>query len=300
MRDVPDRASCALDVARTAVRTVAPARAIVASGPKTLFRAKFLTAKMLWGAVALTGSSVFGWWPQIARASTYYEALDTYERGRRDTAIRQFEHALKNPNNGPYQLATIYVHLGVLRLHVGRYKLAYHAFDRALAIRRSIRLPAGAPASARRMFRRVSERRRKSIRVAVRLPRKVAYGRHTTIRLRALHQPRGLVRAARVKVHPAGSQTASWRREVELERGMTPVVLPASLWRGTRALDLEVELLDEYGGTVAVAERLVRSLGLSGPPRGTVSKAHRSGGAIANRSGMHVRKKRLGQSRVRR
>ena len=82
-------------------------------------------------------------WPAAARAQTLDEALRLYADARLDRALSAFETLLSSGGDDAQTLATICLHLGVLRSGAGDLVHAREAFQELLAIRPDASLPDG-------------------------------------------------------------------------------------------------------------------------------------------------------------
>src|SRR5687767_1739704 len=87
------------------------------------------------------------------------EALEAYHAGRLDVAVERFEAALRTSGNGPEELASIHLHLGILRATMGDETAAAREFETALAIRPSLEVPEELGPEARALFQRAREAR---------------------------------------------------------------------------------------------------------------------------------------------
>jgi len=171
-----------------------------------------------------------------AQSSVLEDALSAYEAGRVDDAAAGFERALATAGNGPAELATIHLHLGILRASLGDADGARAAFEVALALRPGTEAPSElGPAQLPAFERAQAARTGRTLRVVV-----ATHGRRT-VEARVDGAPAGLVDALVVRARLRDGAERSTR----IAGTSGAAQLPDAAERA------EVVAVDAHGGIVA-------------------------------------------------
>ena len=108
-------------------------------------------------AIVLLGASSI-WGTFTANAQTSIEAAEAlYERGALTDALQAFEEALDEGPHSTASLASIYWHLGTLKMSAGEREEASTYFARALALDPRARVPEELPPEPQAIFRSLQE-----------------------------------------------------------------------------------------------------------------------------------------------
>jgi tetratricopeptide (TPR) repeat protein len=182
--------------------------------------------------------------PAVALGQDLPAALALEGEGRLGDALDAFARALEQPGSSQEDLATIYLHLSMLRFGTGDRAGALQALNRLLALDRDVELPASAPPEIRDMLREAAsvwgERR---FGATVEAPDQASPGVDAVVRLTVVDDVAGIVGGAALVV---GAD------EVIRESGRGPsfeIAVPAASLAGGGVV-VTPRLLDEHDGIV--------------------------------------------------
>lgn len=217
-----------------------------------------------------------------AQASTALAEADAaYAAGELDRALARFDGALREGGHSSAELARIHLHLGILRASFGDRDAARRAFAYALAVDSTLAAPRALGPELRTVFDDArAERAAQRLALEVRPAGRLVRGEDLTLRLAASGAPAGLVGALRVRV-ARGDAAPAFVERVE-GSGPANVALSGAAWSAGDAVEVVVDVLDEYGNTIASEPR---SLSPSGPianPTPPPERAQRSRGWLSS------------------
>lgn len=195
-------------------------------------------------AVAIVASS-----SARAEGSGLRAALSAYDHGELDQALAAFDAALRSGQNGPEDLVTIHVHLGVLRGAGGDVEAARRSFEIALALNPSLPTPSEAGGQLRALFEDLrAARAGRGLSVELRpVP-----GGGARVEAAAVNAPPGLVAGLRLRATSGPQAQNAWARELDVP-GPSIVMVPDEAFGGEPILALGVDALDAHGNRLARA-----------------------------------------------
>lgn len=204
--------------------------------------------------VSLSLALLAGALPSVASAQDSAErAHALYEQGALPEALTAYRQALEEGHHATAAVATIHWHLGVLSTITGAEAEARRAFERALALDPSLRIPDELPPQGQTVYR---ELQREAQRMEIRLRTPEAHSdRSTSVEFSLHHAPDDFAWEVRVESAPEGS--APWSSTTSASRGAIDV--PAAAWRGSPSIALRVVVLDRHGNELTRAQTTLRA-----------------------------------------
>jgi tetratricopeptide (TPR) repeat protein len=183
-----------------------------------------------------------------AEESRLQAALSAYDQGELDQALEAFDAALRSGLNGPEDLVTIHVHLGVLRGAGGDVEAARRSFEVALALNPALPTPSEAGGQLRTLFEDLrAARAGRGMAVELR-----PAGGGARVEAAAINAPPGLVAGLRLRATSGPQAPSAWTRELNVP-GPSIVMVPDEAFGGEAILALSVDALDEHGNRLARA-----------------------------------------------
>lgn len=173
-------------------------------------------------------------------------ALALEEQGRLGEALRAFEQVLRNEGNSREELATIYLHLGLLRLASDDSDGAQRAMRRLLSVSDEVSLPGTAPPELRTMLdEAIDERGDRRLSMEIEIQRESPSVEEVELRIDVRHDLIGMV---------AGARAMSDAQVLSETRGQSPLNLPVERGDVEDGRRLVVQLIDEHGGALVEQE----------------------------------------------
>lgn len=204
----------------------------------------------------LVASLVYG---TSAYAEDLTSPLALESEGRLTEALEAFEAALSRPGNSRSDLATIHLHLGLLRFACGDPSGALDSLIRLLAVEREVTLPGTAPPEVEELLGEARTRwEGRSLHADVEAETRVEEGAQAIVHVAVIDDFGSMV---------GGTRLVSGDEEIAELRGRGPydIVVPDSAFVNDVAR-ISVRLIDEHGGELwtgsAVSlERVARPAG---------------------------------------
>lgn len=199
--------------------------------------------------VAMAAAAVAASTPARGEEAGLRAALAAYDQGELDQALAAFDAALRSGQNGPEDLVTIHLHLGVLRGAGGDVDAARRSFEIALALNPSLPTPSEAGGQLRVLFEDLrAARAGRGLAVELR-PSQEGGAR---VEAAAVNAPPGLVAGLRLRATSGPQGSGAWTRELNVP-GPSVVMVPDEAFGGESILALSVDALDGYGNRLARA-----------------------------------------------